>query len=297
MTGRSIAFLVGIDEFGDVAFPPLRFCQNDVAGMQRVLGNEEIGGFEVIAIANKPHYEILRTLEKIVSTLVPGDKLLFYFAGHGCRSPQSGALYLVASNTEADLPRSTGVPIEHALAIIRESRCTNRALILDCCHSGAVGGSAAVDGAFRGSDVASGLTNLARDSGTYILTASTAIQRAEEREVSTSDGMSGNGIFTRYFIEALESGNVRSGDNDIITIDSVYDYVLQHVLAQSQQTPQRFVIGGAGTFVVGRSSGAAWERRRTEFRKRVLDLHEQNLISDTEYVQVASLVSVAKRPD
>jgi hypothetical protein len=53
---------------------------------------------------------------------------------------------------------------------------------------------------FRGGDIAAGLGDLARqNAGTYILTASTAIQLAEERESAASDG---NGIFTKYFIEA-----------------------------------------------------------------------------------------------
>jgi hypothetical protein len=126
MSTRSVAFLVGVDTFGDSAFKPLRFCQNDVDGMARVLRDPEISGFEIIEIRNKRHDEVLEGLDRMASSLVPGDKLLFYFAGHGRRSTQSGRLYLVATNTKAEVLRATGIPIDSVLDIIRESRCDKR---------------------------------------------------------------------------------------------------------------------------------------------------------------------------
>jgi hypothetical protein len=100
--------------------------------------------------------------------------------------------------------------------------------------------------------------DLARqNAGTYILTASTAIQLAEERESDAGDDTSGNGIFTKYFMEALETGNASSGDSDEITIDAVHDYIQQWVTSQQ---PQRFVLGGMGRFVIGRSVVGHWER-------------------------------------
>ena len=279
MTSRSVAFLVGVDSFSDTAFTPLRFCQNDVDGMARVLRNAEISGFEIVEVRNKRHDEVLEGLERTVAGLVPGDRLLFYFAGHGRRSPQSGRLYLVATNTKSDALRATGIPIESALEIIRELRCDNRALVLDCCHSGAVGEG------FRGGDLASGLDDLARrNSGTYILTASTAIQLAAEREAAANDGASGNGIFTKYFLEALETGAASSGDSDDITIDAVYDYIQQRVTVQASQQPQRFVIGGAGRFVVGHSSAGLWGRRGGELGKRCVEFNHQNVISDDDFI-------------
>lgn len=139
MLGRSVAFLVGVDQFSGPGFTPLRFCQNDVDGMARVLGSAEMGGFEIVEQRNRRHDEILESLERTVATLVPGDKFLFYFAGHGRRSQQSGRLYLVATDTKLDALRATGIPIHTALDIVRDSRCSNRALVLDCCYSGAIG--------------------------------------------------------------------------------------------------------------------------------------------------------------
>ena len=120
MTTKNVAFLVGVDQFSDAAFWPLRFIRNDLDGMHRALANPEIANFNVIKHPNKRHDEILQSLERTVSGLLPGDKLLFYFAGHGRRVPQTGRLYLVATDTQSDALRSTGVAIDAVLEIIRE---------------------------------------------------------------------------------------------------------------------------------------------------------------------------------
>ena len=79
MSPRSVAFLVGVDQFSDTAFRPLRFCQNDVDGMARVLRNPEISGFEIIEVRNKRHNEVLKA--------TPNNERIFwgwvadYFAG------------------------------------------------------------------------------------------------------------------------------------------------------------------------------------------------------------------------
>ena len=157
-------------------------------------------------------------------------------------------------------------------------------MVLDCCHSGAIGQE------FRGGDVASGLSDLAKNTGTYILTASTAIQLAEERETVGTHGKSGNGIFTGYFIEALETGAIECCDSDDITIDAVYDYIQRRIPSEASQQPQRFVIGGAGQFVVGRSSVAQWERRRPALIAKFRDLQHQNIISDEQYMAAVKVI-------
>jgi hypothetical protein len=282
MSTRNVAFLVGIDEFNDKSLAPLRFCQNDVTGMARVL-RDPSSDFSIIEIRNKKHDEVLELLERTVAPLSPGDKLLFYFAGHGRRSPQSGRLYLVATDTKTDALRATGIPIDSTLDIIRESRCNNRALVLDCCYSGAVGEG------FRGGDTASGLETLAeKNAGTYILTASTAIELAAERE-SIEGGSAGNGIFTKYFIEALETGNATASDSDEITIDAIHDYIQQRLTNVASQQPQRFVIGGAGRYVLGHSSSKRWEQHRDGLKRRLSELLYQNIISDEQYAAASAI--------
>ena len=272
---RSVAFLVGVDKFADTSFQPLRFCQNDVSDMNRILSNREISDFETIVVRNEEHHSILKKLDQAVYHLGNSDKVLFYFAGHGKCSRRSGLPYLVASDTISDALNSTGIAVDTILRILRESNCRQRLMILDCCHSGAVGEI------FRGNEVGDSIINLARSTGTYILTASTAIQTAIERENDLGDG--GNGIFTRFLVEGIETGKAQTRDNDEdITIDDLFDYARSKVIMSSAQEPKKYVLDGAGTYNIARSRAAKWDHRRREVFQRFASMLGENVISQDE---------------
>ncbi len=178
MAGRDIAILAGAGSFTDSGISPLQFCGNDVDELGRVLSTPDIAQFEVLKLHDPKRDDILRALDRISSKLGPEDKLLFYFAGHGTRA-SNGKLYLVAKDTVLDEIRATGVPIDQVLDMMQESRSSQRIMVLDCCHSGAVGGDSVQ---FRG-QLSDTLRELARSRGTCILAASTGIQFAAERRV------------------------------------------------------------------------------------------------------------------
>lgn len=281
---KSVAFLVGNDRFSDPAFTPLQYCQNDVTGMERVLSNREICDFETITIRNKNRDEIITLLEETVADLTPNDKILFYYAGHGKRLPRSGKLHLIAADTKLAALNGTAVPMETVLQVMHESRCQQRVLILDCCHSGAVGAE------FRGGELSDCLGDLALSTGTCILTASTAIQTAEERESADTTAGSGHGVFTRYFIDGLEKGEApTSSDGETITIDGVYDYVYNHLVLNSLQKPQRFLLDGTGAIEIGHSIAVKWDKRRNEVQNKFYQFLMENTISNEHLIDVLRL--------
>ncbi|MEA2876275.1 MAG: glycogen phosphorylase [Hyphomicrobiales bacterium] len=267
---RSLAILVGVSSFDDPSFKPLRFCENDVNELGRVLSTPDVAEFEVIKLHTPNRAEIVTSLERGAAQLRPEDKLLFYFAGHGKRSP-AGRLYLVAKDTRSDALRGTGVPIEQVLEIMQESHSSQRVMILDCCHSGAVGDQ------FRG-EINDGMQELARTRGTCILAASTGIQLAEEREAVSSGGK-GNGIFTRHLVEGLESGSAAVKDADYVTVDSLYDFAFQRVVTTSKQTPMKWVIGSVGNIVIAKSSSGGWQSQKAIVLTEFNNLHAGRLIT------------------
>jgi hypothetical protein len=70
---------------------------------------------------------------------------------------------------------------------------------------------------------------LAHSYGSYILTASTAIQLAEE-----TDRQKGNGVFTKALIDCLHEGLKES-----ITIDDLYNYAFKRLRDSANQTPKK----------------------------------------------------------
>ncbi len=141
------AILIGSSQFpADPGLTPLRCPENDVDGLRKLLCSEAQAGYyrEVVPLKNKPHYEILRTLNVVLRRAGKDDFVLIYYSGHGMLD-RAGRLYLAASDTEREALEATSIPVAAILDYVRLSNCRSVGLILDCCYSGAVG-----DSIFRG---------------------------------------------------------------------------------------------------------------------------------------------------
>jgi uncharacterized caspase-like protein len=125
-----------------------------------------------------------------------------------------------------------------------------RVLILDCCQSGAIGRAFTP---FRGDDVESSLATLADSFGCYVLTASTAIQLAEEREKD------GHGVYTKALIDCL-----RDGPKDRITITDLHAYADVRLKISATQRPRLWTIEQEGQPI---EIGNYVEKRRRQQQK------------------------------
>lgn len=189
---RKVAFLVGNDTFPTI--PSLRFPQNDVNDLAEILGDRETCGFETKLYLNKSSQTVLGDFEETSQGLEEKDTILFYYAGHGIL--RGTELCLASIETKNKRHGATSIEAKKVLEFLRESNAKRRVLILDCCYSGAIGTP------YRGGNAEDALTASAHSSGTCILTASTAIQRAAEREnEEQTDRQKGNGVFTKALID------------------------------------------------------------------------------------------------
>lgn len=187
---RKVAFLVANDETpGDTEIPKLLFPKDDAQALAEILGDKESCAFEPHVHVNEPSYKVLEDLYDILAQLTADDTLLFYYSGHGMR--RGNELCLVSSNTKLAKLIPTSIKATEVLGYLRESDAKRRILILDCCYSGVIGLQ------YKAADTESSLDALANDYGTCILTASTSIQLAEEREKD------GHGLFTKALIDCL----------------------------------------------------------------------------------------------
>ena len=234
---RKVAFLVANDTFPeDPSIPPLRFTQNDAMDLEEVLSDAETCGFEPKLYLNENSQRILIDLERISGELAQDDTLLFYYSGHG--RLRGNELCLVSKDTVTSSLVATSIPARQVLTYLQESRATRRLLILDCCHSGAIGRI------YKGGDTDSALEGLAHGFGSYILTASTAIQLAEERE------RDGHGVFTKALIDCL-----REGRKESVTVGDWYSYAYDRLRIHANQTPLKWGLQLEGpSFEIGNFS-------------------------------------------
>src|SRR5258708_19311936 len=138
------------------------------------------------------------------------DVSLFYFAGHGYIESTGG--YLCAGDCKTG---DDGLPLAEIMSLANDSPARNKIIILDSCHSGALGDSHTNK---QISEIAEGMT---------ILTASTKGQYAAEK--------SGGGLFTGLLVDAL--GGAAMNLVGEVTPGSVYAHIDQSLGSWSRQRP------------------------------------------------------------
>lgn len=215
-----VALLIGINEYGS-GLRSLPAAPKDVAAMQVVLQNAELGGFDLVKpLINPNHWEMEREIELWFRDRQRDDLVLLFFSGHGIKD-ERGDLYLAASNTQKDergeLIKSTAVAASFLHNCSRDSKSKRQVLILDCCFSGAFGNFVARD------DSSLDLERQLGAEGRVVLASTSAIQYSyEEKDVDLS-------IYTRYLVEGIQTG-VADQDNDgFISVQELHEYASHKV--------------------------------------------------------------------
>jgi len=205
------ALIVGIDDYPEV---PLSGCVNDANRMRDILSRNEDGSpnFECRTLL-APTGEVTRVvLKENIKELFAyeAEVALLYFSGHGMVNNLDG--YVITQDYEV---HDEGVAMSEILALANKSRTHEVVVVLDCCHSGALGQSPAI----REDHSVLRL-------GVSVLTASGASQPAVE---ATGRG----GVFTSLVCAALNGGASDVLGN--VTVAAIYAYVEQMLGAWEQR--------------------------------------------------------------
>jgi len=264
MSERRYAVLIAASQFPEEEkLLPLRAPENDVDGLNEVLTSKELGGFTDVAVLKNELSHVVH--KKILRALRNADKndfVLIYYSGHG-KLDFSGRLHLATKDTTINDLEATSISPMRIRESVENTCCNKVVLILDCCFSGAVGRIFA-----RGSlDEQFQLVSGGR--GTYIMTASTAIQIAQEKEDDQY------GLFTKYLIEGIRSGEADRDEDGNVTMDELYTYVHNRMLDEGFQEPMKWDLNVRGELVIARTGKSPREDRRRAIRERLTDLYRQ----------------------
>lgn len=283
MQGRRYAVLIAAGRFPDEPrLFPLACPENDVADLDQVLRDESLGGFTATTVlANRPHHEVLRSINTVLKRAERDDLVLIYYSGHG-KLDEAGHLYLATADTTAELLESTAVPVSRIRELVSLSHCTKSVLILDCCFAGAV------EKAFLRGSVDDQLKLVSQGRGTYIMTAATGIQSAQEKEGDR------NGLFTKHLLNGIRGGAADEDGDGYISAGELYNYVHREVAAESPQEPMKWDLNVRGELIIAKSGTSPHLERRSRIRTRLFELADQGILPDS--VLAKALEVLALRP-
>lgn len=205
------ALLVGIDHY---QHSPLAGCVNDARRMQDLLRrhHDESPNFDCRLMVSSETEITRAALRQAIEDLFAGDVdvALLFFSGHGTVNNLGG--YLVTQDVRR---YDEGVAMTDILTFANNSKAGEAVIVLDCCHSGALGQVPAIDNQKA----------ILRE-GVSVLSAARQTEYAMEE--------SGAGVFTSLVCEALSGGAADVCGR--VTVASVYAFVDQ-ALGAWQQRP------------------------------------------------------------
>jgi len=280
------AVLIGCSEFPKAPreLARLRCPENDVDGMHEILTARPWGLFgeqQTHVVKNKTHDEILFKIEEVLNNATKDDMVVIYYSGHG-RCDDQGWLYLAALNTDTRYLSSTSVPAQLIKSSIENCASSKVVLILDCCFSGAVGKVF-----LRGGGVDGELRHISEGRGTFILTASTKLQTAREREGDRY------GLLTKHIIYGVQEREADADGDGLVSIHELYKYVHQRVRDEGPQEPQLIVPEARGDLHLARTGILPRKERERKLKDLLYDLNRRAILADEIFIRAIGIASQA----
>jgi hypothetical protein len=207
------ALIVGINHYDHIG--GLNGCVNDARSVMARLDRHADGSVNfaqpkmmlgIDAGASVNRMELKDAVRQLFAD--DNDVALFYFAGHGYLESTGG--YLCASDCRTG---DDGLPLSDIMTLANQSPARNKVIILDSCHSGALGEHPLKH---QVTEITEGMT---------ILTASTKEQFASE--------LNGGGVFTGLLTDALDGAAADLMGQ--VTPGSIYAHIDQSLGTWSQR--------------------------------------------------------------
>lgn len=221
--GKSTAFLVGVSKYYYLS-PQLPFVKNDLEDMRNFLLMK--GGFdEVYVISNETvNRDLIEEYirNKIPRLLKPEDRFLFYYSGHGGDNKGKTGYMQFSEAQPGNFVGPQVLAINDVDDWCSEININHMLFIFDCCASGLVFATRGNNDSAYNKIIAT----LSRNGSRSVITAGTADEKTFEVKLSNGRG---NGVFTRAFLNAIETGKADQEQDGFITIDEIMAQIKQEI--------------------------------------------------------------------
>ncbi|MFJ9411045.1 type VII secretion protein EccCb [Streptomyces sp. NPDC101393] len=232
--GDRRALLVATERYLDPSLPHLRSPVHDARKLAALLEDPDLGQFDAVQVLID---ESKAVIEEAVERLFQDrdvDLALVYLSCHGLKDNR-GRLHFATVKTSREMMRASSVSAEFIKESMEYGRAKQKIALLDCCFSGAFGKS-------KGATVS--VDDLPQQfvdqRGSYVITASNAVQEAQEDESATGGATEWSSVFTRSVIQGLTTGKADLDEDGWVTAQELYQYVADLVGRTHDQKPTFF---------------------------------------------------------
>ena len=221
--GKSVALLIGVEEYENPDISRLRYAVKDVTAVGALL-EKRLGYASVRVMTSdtrdvrlKPtNINIIKALDAVAAEVSINDTFLLYFSGHGFS--KQGQSFLGSVNVDPDsieTLRLSSVPVADLQTKLKKVRAKQVIVIMDACRNDPEAGKGDGDNKLTG-DLAKSLGLVARSAsesggGSAMLFACSEGERAFEEP-----GFE-HSVFTHYLLEGLSGKGGTLGVEDVVS--------------------------------------------------------------------------------
>lgn len=198
----AFALIVGIEKYRDVtAASGARSDAEKFAELARVTLGVPEENIKVLLDDRASRTDIAKQLRWLQANVPSGARVYFYFSGHGAPEPTTGVSYIVPFDGDPQYLKDTAIPMTEVLGDLEKTKAKDVLALADSCFSGAGGRSV----------LAPGTRPLVRVEDVKPQTRVAMLSASSGAEISGPAADGSGGLFSKYLIEALGSGQ---GDMD-----------------------------------------------------------------------------------
>jgi maltose alpha-D-glucosyltransferase / alpha-amylase len=238
--GRRRALIVATGRYRHSEYRDLESPPKDAEVLQGVLGNPELGGFDVDVVNDGTVMELHRRLYEFCAsdTVESDDFRVLYFSCHGLKDAD-GTAYLATIETDpAGLPWSA-ISSGYIVEQLNRCRAQRLAVFFDCCYAGAFLRGFRPRGLVNSHEI----KDIFEGEGRIVICASSAIQSSYEGDAPALYARPS--VFADAFTGGIESGDADADGNGWISIREAFDYAARKL--RKDGAPQTPIIAGEGT--------------------------------------------------
>lgn len=245
----SYALIVGIEKYRDVT--PAGGARSDAerfAELARVTMGVPEENIKVLLDDRASKTDIAKQMRWLQANVPAGGRVYFYFSGHGAPEPTTGVSYIVPFDGDPQYLKDTAIPMTEVLGELEKTKAKEVLALADSCFSGAGGRSV----------LAPGTRPLVRVEEPKQQARVAMLSASSGAEISGPAADGSGGLFSKYLIEAIGSGQGDINGDGQISLKELADWIGPRVQreakrANREQTPHLTLgkkLGSAGDFIV-----------------------------------------------
>ncbi|MBA3548338.1 MAG: caspase family protein [Nannocystis sp.] len=245
----SYALVIGIEKYRDVtAATGARYDAERFAEMARTTLGVPEDNIHTLLDERAGKSDIAKQIRWLQSNVPAGGRIYVYFSGHGAPDPTSGVSYIVPYDGDPQYLTESAIKMSEMLGDLEKTKAKDVLAIADSCFSG--GGGRSV--------LAPGTRPLVRVQEVKTTARVALLSASSGAEISGPSADGRGGLFSKYLIDAIGSGQADINGDGQISLKELEDWIKPRVKREAKkanrdQTPNVQVgkkLGAPNDFIV-----------------------------------------------